>query len=249
MTTNYHTEQSYENTLIQLFQDMGRLSGLSGCQRFGSALEISNNVFEQGIPVLYDNGCIEALPLNNSASSTNGETFWFGMLLEPSKEQSIAIGFAPITIITHIEQNVKMLCEKLIENGKDCRFYFSIMWRTQIFQFLNNKLKGVTSTHRCLIFKRNKIMYAKACAEEEFTIRGITHLVWRSCINVAKREFNHSDTIVPVNPIAFHSSAMRFSAFRLISSERLKRARASSYVTFFASIIFIYLTFPLQKYG
>jgi len=57
----------------------------------------------------------------------------------------------------------------------------------------------------------------------------------------------YSDTIVPVNPIAFHSSAMRFSAFRLISSERLKRARASSYVTFFISITLMYLTFDAAK--
>ena len=92
----------------------------------GRTLEICNNGFEQRIPVLYDNSGIEALALNNGISGTNGETIRSSMLFEPDKEQTIAIGFASVTIVTHIEQYVKMLFKKLIENGKDS-IYFSII--------------------------------------------------------------------------------------------------------------------------
>jgi hypothetical protein len=51
-------------------------------------------------------------------------------------------------------------------------------------------------------------------------------------INIVKGKKNHSDTIVPVIPLRAHSSAMRFSALRLISSECFQRASASSYATF-----------------
>ena len=93
----------------------------------GRTLEICNNGFEQRIPVFYDNSGIEALALNNGISGTNGETIRSSMLFEPDKEQTITIGLAPITIVTHIEQYVKMLFKKLIENGKDSLFYFWVM--------------------------------------------------------------------------------------------------------------------------
>ena len=102
-------------------------------------------------------------------------------------------------------------------------------------------------SQRCFIFKRNKIVDTQIGGKNKITIWGIRYLIWRLDINLLKWEFYHSVTIVPVNPIAFHSSAMRFSAFRLISSERLKRARASSYVTFFISITLMYLTFDAAK--
>ena len=51
---------------------------------------------------------------------------------------------------------------------------------------------------------------------------------------------NHNDTIVPVKPIAFHSSAIRFSAARLISNECFQRASASSLVGFFTSMIILF---------
>ena len=140
-----------------------------------------------------------------------------------------------------------MLIKKHVKDGKYCLFYFCIMWRTLMVEFLNDELKSVTTAHRSFIFERNKIMDTKICGKNKITIWGIGYLIWRLGINLLKREFYHSDTIVPVNPIAFHSSAMRFSAFRLISNERLKRARASSYVTFFTSIILTYLTFTLQR--
>jgi hypothetical protein len=53
--------------------------------------------------------------------------------------------------------------------------------------------------------------------------------------------------MVPVNPICLQRFSKRFSAFRLISSERLKRAKASSYVIFFVSIMLVYLTFYAAK--
>ena len=209
----------------------------------GCALEICDDGFEQRIPVFYDNSGIEALTLNNGVSCTNSETIGGSMLLEPGKEQPIAIGLTPVTIVTHVEQHIKMLFKKYIKDGKNCLFYFCIMWRTLMIKFLNDKLESVTTSHRRFIFERDKIVDTKIGGKNEITIWGVGHLIWRLGINLLKREFYHSDTIVPVNPIAFHSSAMRFSAFRLISSERLKRARASSYVTFFISIILTYLTF------
>ena len=62
-----------------------------------------------------------------------------------------------------------------------------------------------------------------------------------------QRKIYHNETMVPFMPLRFHSSSMRFCAACLISSERLKRANASSYVTFFTSIILSALTFLLQK--
>ena len=51
-----------------------------------------------------------------------------------------------------------------------------------------------------------------------------------------KHRINHNETIVPVIPLRSHSSAIRFSALRFISSERLNRAKASSYVIFLVPI-------------
>ena len=65
--------------------------------------------------------------------------------------------------------------------------------------------------------------------------------------DVIEQGLDHSDTIVPLIPLRFHSSSMRFSAARLISNERLKRAIASSYVIFFFSIITVYLTIVAAK--
>ena len=60
-------------------------------------------------------------------------------------------------------------------------------------------------------------------------------------------ELNHSVTIVPVSPICLQRSSKRFSAARLISSECSKRAKASSYVTFFVSMVLVLLTFHAAK--
>ena len=127
----------------------------------GSTLEIGNNGFEQRIPVFYDNSGIEALALNNGISRTNGETIRRSMLFEPGKEQSIAIGLTPVTIVTNIEQYVKMLFKKYVEYGKYGLFHLCIMRRTLMVKFLNDKLESVTAAHRCFIFERNKIVDTK----------------------------------------------------------------------------------------
>ena len=164
------------------------------------------------------------------------------MLFKPGKEQSIAISFASITIITHVEQYVKMLCEKLIENGKDCRFNFSIMRRADFVNLLNDKLIRITTSYRCFLFERNRIMYATFCLKDIVVFWRQHDIIRGTLINMFEGKWFHNETIVPVMPLRAHSSAMRFSALRLISNECLKRAKASSYVTFFASMI-AYLTF------
>ena len=110
----------------------------------GCTLEVCNDGFEQGISVFYYNSCIEALALNDGAGRTNGDAIWRSMLFEPCKEQSITIGLTPVTIVTHIEQYVKMLCKKLIENGKDSLLNFWVMRRGLVVQLLNDKLVSVT---------------------------------------------------------------------------------------------------------
>ena len=216
-------------------------------QRQGCHLEIGNNAFEQGVPVFYDDGCIESLAFNSGTCRTNSKSVRSSMSPEPCKEQTVAISFAPVAVITHVKQHVKMLFEKNIEDGKNGLFNLCIMWRTLIFEFLNDKLESVTTSYRLFGFKGNQIMDVKAGGKNKITIRGIGHLVWRLGINCVKGKFYHNETTVPVNPIAFHSSAMRCSALRLISSERLKRAKASSYVIFFVSISSAYLTFLAAK--
>ena len=215
-------------------------------QCFGSHLEISNNGIEQGVPVFYDNSSIEAFAFNNGTCGTNGKPIWSSVFLKPRKEQTITIGLTSITIIAHIKQDIKMFTKENIENGKNRLFYLCIMWRTLLVQFLYDKLKSIAASHRLFRFKRNQIVNSEIGSKYKISIRGIGHLVWRLLINQFKGQLNHNVTTVPVNPIAFHSSAMRFSAFLFISSERLKRAKASSYVTFLISIILSYLFFAAK---
>ena len=59
-------------------------------QSKSSTLKICNNGFEQRISVLNDNSSIEAFPLNNGASGTNGEALWCSMFFEPCKKQSVS---------------------------------------------------------------------------------------------------------------------------------------------------------------
>ena len=59
-------------------------------------------------------------------------------------------------------------------------------------------------------------------------------------VYAVKSKINHNETIVPVIPLRFHSSAIRFSASRFICIERFQRAKACSYLIFlslFSSII------------
>lgn len=64
---------------------------------------------------------------------------------------------------------------------------------------------------------------------------------------VKREKLYHSVAMVPVMPLRAHSSAMRFSAARLISNECFQRAKASSYVIFVNAITFHFM-FMLQIY-
>lgn len=216
-------------------------------QCLSSHLEIGNNGFEHRVPVFHDNSRIESFPFNDGACSTNSKTVWSSMFSEPCKKKSVAIGLTSVAVVAHIEQYVKVLFKEYVEDCKNGLLYLCIMWRTLILQFLNDKLEGVTASNRSFLFKRNQVMNAKIGSKDEVTIRGIRHLVWRLGIDLIKGQLYHNDTIVPVKPIAFHSSAMRFSAARLISSECFQRASASSYVGFLISIIIQFLYISAAK--
>ena len=216
-------------------------------KRFGSHLEIGNDGFEQGIPVLYYNSRVEALAFNNGTGSTNGETIRSSMSLEPCKKQAITICLATIAVVAHIKKYVEAFCKENVEYSQNSQFNLGVMWRTLFFQLLNNKLKSGTTANRLLCFKRNQVVDAKISGKDKITIRGIRNLVWGFFIDKVKGKFYHNETIVPFSPISLNSSAMRFSAARLISNECLKRASASSYVTFFASIINRFLHISAAK--
>ena len=213
----------------------------------GRTLEICNNGFEQRIPVLYDNSGIEALALNNGISCTNGETIRSGMFFEPDKEQTITIGLAPVTIITHIEQYVKMLFKKLIENGKDSLFYFWVMRGGLVVQLLNDKLVRVTFAIWPFLIKEDNVMDAQISLEMESIVIFQGDMVRRTGVDPLQGKIYHRLTTFPVSPILFQYSSALFLAACFTSNECLNRARASSYVTFFASIILTYLTFHAAK--
>ena len=221
---------------------------LASSQCLSSHLEISNNSFEQGIPVFYNNGCIEASSFNNGACSTNGKTIRVGVFSEPCKEQTVTIGLASVTVVAHIKQYIKMLYKELIQNCQNGLFYFGVVGRTGTFSFLYNKLIGTTATERALFLKGNSVMYPISRLKDITTLRRKHYIIDILSINTVKRKNNHNETMVPFMPLRFHSSSMRFCAACLISSERLKRAKASSYVTFLISIIQMQLFSTLQRY-
>lgn len=128
------------------------------------------------------------------------------------------------------------------------------VWRkSQVRDLMDSLYKGYPTGYIIIWknpsvkLKNGSLSDVKTSGKNEITIRGIGYLVWRLGINLFKGKFYHNETIVPVKPIFFHSSAMRRSALRLTSSERLKRANASSYVTFFTSILLLNLTFLPAK--
>ena len=82
--------------------------------------------------------------------------------------------------------------------------------------------------------------------EEDIAIGGKPDIISCPTINLLNRELHHSETMGPVYPSLRHCFSMRFSAACLISSERLKRAKASSYVTFLTSIIVLHLLLCVQ---
>lgn len=169
----------------------------ASCESLSCHLEILNDGFEQRVPILYNDGGIEAMSLNAGAGRANSESLRSCMFPEPGKEQPVAVGFAPIAVVTHIEQNMKILGKKLVENSKNGLLDLRIVGRTQPIQFLNDKLECRTSSHRFLGFKRNQIVDAETGSKDEIAIRGIGDLVWRMGINSFERKVNHSVTAVP----------------------------------------------------
>ena len=136
----------------------GILLRLACYQSLGGHLEIGNNRFEQRIPVFYYNGSIKTLTLNNGTCCANSKTIKVGIIYEPCKEQTVTIGLAPIAVIAHIKQYVKMLYKELIQNCQNGLFYFGVVGRTDTFSFLYNKLIGTTATERTLFLKRNSVV-------------------------------------------------------------------------------------------
>ena len=79
-----------------------------------------------------------------------------------------------------------MLFKKHVEYGKYGLLNLCIMWRTLLVKFLNDKLKSVTTSHRCFTFKGNKIVDTKIGGKNKITIWGIRYLIWRLDINLLK---------------------------------------------------------------
>ena len=129
-----------------------------------------------------------------------------------------------------------MLYEELIKNSKDGLFNLCIITRTDSLHLFNNELKSVTSAYGVIFFEGNSIMDATFRLKDVTTFGRKHYIVMRMFIDCVKRKLYHSKTILPVIPLRAHSSAMRFSAVRFTSSECLKRAKASAYVTFLTSI-------------
>ena len=69
------------------------LSGLV-CECDSRFVEIGGNVCKQRIPVLNNDGSIEALPLDGSAGRAYGEAVGLGRLLEPANEEAVACSLA-----------------------------------------------------------------------------------------------------------------------------------------------------------
>ena len=200
----------------------------SVCQCFCSLFKVINDGLQFGIPVFYDDSSIEALPFNNSTCSAYSKSLWRSAFLEPVKKQTITVSLTTITIVTQIEQNVKVLLKENIKDGKNGLLHFGVMGRFPVFYLLYYKLISITSSYGCFLFKGNRITNSKFCLKPEFTIGGNLNGITRSLVYKLCREVYHNDTIVPVSPSLRHCSSMRFSAARLIASERLKRANASS---------------------
>ena len=224
----------------------GKTLRFASCKHLGCHFEIINDVFEQGISVLYNDSSIEPLSLNNCTGGSDCETLWGSMFLKPCKKQTITISLTPITVVAHIKKYVKIFLKELIDNSQNSLLYFGVVGRAHSLPLFYDKLISTTTAKRCLFFKRNSVVNSIVSFKDITTPWRKHDVIAIMLINTIERELDHSDTIVPLMPLRSHSSSMRRCAACLISSERLKRANASSYVIFFFSIITEFLTFPLQ---
>ena len=205
-------------------------------QRSSSALEIGNDICQLGVPVLNDNSRIESLALNNGMSRTDSETARSGITLEPRKEQTVSLGLAPITGVAEIYEHILVGGKEFVKNGNNSLFNGGVMGRTMRPKSLYDKLECVTAAQSTVGIKRNSIVYSKSRCEFKIAMSINNDLIGSARVDAFKRQFNHSETTVPVKPSSAQASAIRCLAFRFTSNECCNRARASSYVTFLASI-------------
>ena len=216
-------------------------------KNLGCHFEIINDVFEQGISVLNNDGSIETFSFNNCTGSSNSETLGGCIFLKPCKKKTIAIGLTTIAVIAHIKKYVKIFLKKLVDNSQNCLLNFWVVGRAYSLSLFYDKLISMTTAKRRLFFERNSVVNSLVSLKDITAPRRKHDVIDIMLINTVERKLNHSDTIVPFMPLRFHSSSMRFCAACLISSERLKRANASSYVIFFFSIITVFLIFLAAK--
>ena len=216
-------------------------------QDSGRSLEIFNNGFEQGIPVLDNDGSVKARSFYDCACCTDGEAIAVCMFSEPGKKQAVAVGLTPVAVIAHIEKHIKILQKELVDNSQNRQLDLWVVGRAYLLSFFYDKLIGFTPAKGSLFFKRNSVVNSFVGFKNITSPRGKHDVIDVMAINAVERELNHSDTIVPLTPLRFHSSSMRLWAARLISSERLKRARASSYVTSLTSILIAFYDLMLQR--
>ncbi len=151
------------------------------------------------------------------------------MLLKPREEKPIAISLSSIAGIANVKENIFPFCEKLINNDKYGLFHFGVMGRGHSVYLIYDKLICFTSSERNIFFKRSRVMDAPLCLKDVVSFGREHNIIRCSLIDFFEGQMIHSDTIVPVIPLRPHSSAMRFSALRLTSSECFHRSRASSY--------------------
>ena len=215
-------------------------------QNLRRCLEFVSDSFQQWVAVLHNNGSIKTVTFYSGVCCADSETTGLRKFLKPSKKQTVTIGFAPVAVITNIKQYVKIFSKELVNYSQNGLFDFGVVRRPLMFNFLNDKLERFATTQWLVNVKVYSVMDTLRRNKIIAAIFSYCYLIWRSCIQRLQGE-NHSVTIVPVSPICLQRSSKRFSAARLISSECLKRAKASSYVTFFVSMVLVFLTFHAAK--
>lgn len=214
-------------------------------ERVGRAIEVIENGFESWIAVLYDDGSVESLPLNNSTGGTHGKVNGIGKFLKPSKKKSITLCLPPVAGVTNIKQHIFVFNEELPDDSKERGFHLCIVAGMRIIFLTESELVGVTSSKGNIFKKTGTIANTFSCHEIIVAI-GQHDFIRRQVIDSAKRQFYHVRITFCLSSRSQRSITF-CSHSRLISNECLQRAKASSYVIFFASIILGYLTFHAAK--
>lgn len=214
-------------------------------ERVGRAIEVIENGFESWVAVLYDDGSIEPLPLNNSTGGTHSKVNGIGKFLKPSKKKSITLCLPPIAGVTNIKQNIFVFNKELPDNSKERGFHLCIVAAMSIFLLLESELVGVTPSKGDIFKETGTIANTFSC--HEIIVAISQHdFIRRQVIDSAKRQFYHARITFCLSSRSQRSTTF-CSHSRLISNECLQRAKASSYVIFFASIMLGYLTFHAAK--